>query len=159
MFFTPKRGSMIDISGRLYISTVEDAAAELAREYGLGLEIAEFCTAFNMDTDFETWDDLVKRQMRGVSRFLFHAPFNELCPAAVDSMIAGVAKKRYAQAAALMNSYGINAMVVHSGFMSVLYHETGSRKNRLSFGNGFFRISLKISSYTSKTCLSNHLIC
>ena len=112
---------MIDITGKLYISTVADKAAELALEHGLGLEIAEFCTAFNMDTNFESWDTLVKRQMIGVDRFIFHAPFNELCPTAIDPMIVEVAKKRFNQAYRLMRGYGIDCMVVHSGLMPNLY--------------------------------------
>ena len=33
----------------LYLSTIDPRAGEIARKYGLGLEIAEFCTALNMD--------------------------------------------------------------------------------------------------------------
>ena len=114
---------MTDLAGRLYISTIEGSAAELARTYGFGLEIAEFCTAFNMDTNFEVWDEKVKSQMSGVNRFIFHAPYNGLCPAAIDPMIAEVAEKRYTQAYNLMGAYGINTMIVHSGFMPQLYDE------------------------------------
>ena len=30
---------------RFYLSTIDPKAGQLAREYGLGVEIAEFCTA------------------------------------------------------------------------------------------------------------------
>jgi hypothetical protein len=33
----------------VYLSTIASDAAPLAREYGCGLEIAEFCTAWNME--------------------------------------------------------------------------------------------------------------
>ena len=112
---------MTDISGRLFLSTIAGDAAELACEYGFGLEIAEFCTAFNMDTAFDMWDERVRQSMIGVDRFIFHAPFNELCPAAVDPLIVDVAKKRYTQAYALMSGYGVSAMIVHSGFLPILY--------------------------------------
>ena len=128
---------MTDISGRLFISTIAQDAAGLAREHGIGLEIAEFCTAFNMDTDFETWDERVRLQMAGVERFLFHAPFNELCPAAVDPLIVDVAKKRYAQGYALMRGYGINAMVVHAGFIPTFYDEGWFAAKSINFWKEF----------------------
>ena len=115
---------MIDLAGKLYISTIADDAAGLALEYGLGLEITEFCTAYNMDVDFEKWDGIVRRKMRGIGRFTFHAPYNELCPAAIDPLVADVARTRYRQAYVLMRGYGINAMVAHAGFLPVLYHES-----------------------------------
>ena len=37
---------------KFYLSTIAPDAAPLAREHGLGLEIAEFCTAWNMDEKF-----------------------------------------------------------------------------------------------------------
>ena len=61
--------------------------------------------------------------MRGVGRLRFHAPFNELCPAAIDPMIVDVARKRYAQAYDLMRSYGISVMVAHTGFVPMVYFE------------------------------------
>ena len=38
---------------KLYISTIAEDDAELAQKYGLGLEIAEYCTAWNMDEFFD----------------------------------------------------------------------------------------------------------
>ena len=37
------------IGERLYVSTVASDAPETAEEFGLGLEIADFCTASNLD--------------------------------------------------------------------------------------------------------------
>ena len=37
----------------IYLSTIASDAPLFAREYGLGLEIAEFCTAWNIDRRFE----------------------------------------------------------------------------------------------------------
>ena len=130
---------IIDISGCTYISTSADGAAELAREYGFGLEIAEFCTAYNMDIDFEKWDDRVKSQMNGLDRFVLHAPFNELCPAAIDPLVAGVTKKRYAQTYELMNSYDISTMIVHSGFLPVLYDEGWFAEKSIVFWKEFLQ--------------------
>ena len=34
---------------QLFLSTIDPNAGKTAREYGLGVEIAEYCTAVNMD--------------------------------------------------------------------------------------------------------------
>ena len=40
-----------DFSKKLFVSTIAEDCAAAAREHSLGLEIAEFCYAPNMDTD------------------------------------------------------------------------------------------------------------
>jgi len=106
---------------RLFVSTVAEDARETALQYGLGLEIAEFCTAMNMDTDFEHWDARVRAKIDGFASVTFHAPFNELCPSAIDPRILQIARERYIQAAALAHSYGARRMVVHSGYVPLVY--------------------------------------
>ena len=51
---------MGDLREILYLSTTAEDAPELARENGLGLEIAEFCTASNMDRDYAAAGKLVR---------------------------------------------------------------------------------------------------
>ena len=106
---------------RLYLSTIADDAPETAAAYGLGLELAEFCTASNMDADFERTDALARAKMKRAGRAMLHAPFNELCPSAIDPLVLDVAKKRYAQAYELARGYGMRRMVVHSGFVPLIY--------------------------------------
>jgi sugar phosphate isomerase/epimerase len=110
-----------DISGRLYLSTVAEDAVPAAEQYGLGLEIAEFCTAMNMDENFTEYDGVVRRKLRNTARRILHAPFNELCPAAIDPKVYEIAKKRYQQAYELAGTYGIKRLVVHSGFVPLVY--------------------------------------
>ena len=69
---------------QLFLSTIAPDAAEEARRHGLGLEIAEYCTAWNMDEQFESTHAAVTKELTGVGRRLLHAPFNELFPCAVD---------------------------------------------------------------------------
>ena len=68
----------------IYLSTIDTAAASLAREYGLGIEIAEYCTAWNMDREFSAVDPLVRESLKGISRSTLHGPYNELFPCAID---------------------------------------------------------------------------
>lgn len=106
---------------RLYISTIADDARELALADGLGLEIADFCTAYNMDLLFEETDKAVREKMDGVSRFIFHCAYNELCPAAIDPLVREHTARRYAQALDLAARYGIRKAVIHTGFIPLVY--------------------------------------
>ncbi|MDR0917327.1 MAG: sugar phosphate isomerase/epimerase [Oscillospiraceae bacterium] len=111
----------IDTS-KLHISTVADDAEVTARAFGLGLEIAEFCTAMNMDApNFAQWDAKVRAETDGITQLTFHAPFNELCPAAIEPRVLDVARARYREAAALAASYGARRIVVHSGYVPHVY--------------------------------------
>jgi len=110
------------LKDRIYLSTIAPDAAKTARDWGLGIEIAEFCTASNMDTEFDVWDGKVREKLElAGGRCVFHAPFNELCPAAIDPLVLDVTKKRYRAAMELALSYGARRMVVHSGYMPFVY--------------------------------------
>ena len=107
----------------MYVSTIAEDARETALKYGLGLEIAEFCTASNMDGEFPKWDAIVREKLTGIPRCTMHAPFNELCPAAIEPRIYEVVRARYREAAALAQTYGARRMVVHSGYIPLVYHK------------------------------------
>ena len=44
----------------LYLSTIAPDAVHMAKEYGIHLEIAEYCTAWNMDEKFGGVDQVVR---------------------------------------------------------------------------------------------------
>ena len=48
---------------RFYLSTIAADAAGTARQYALGLEIAEYCTACNMDEHFPETDAAVREKL------------------------------------------------------------------------------------------------
>ena len=64
----------------IYLSTIANDASEIAGKYGLGIEIAEYCTAWNMDDEFTATDASVQVKLDGIERKVLHAPFNELFP-------------------------------------------------------------------------------
>ena len=106
---------------RLFLSTIADDAVQTAREFGLGVELAQFCLAENMDKTPPDVQASLDAALE-VPRRVFHAPFAELCPAAIDPLVREVAKRRYLQAAALAKRYGAEKMVVHSGFIPLVYY-------------------------------------
>ena len=106
------------IRDRLYVATMADDAARMAEQYGIGLEIDEFCMASNMDRDSLThMKQTVLEKMSSSRRYIFHAPHHELSPCAIDPMALELANLRYNQAYELAKHYGITRMVVHSGYI------------------------------------------
>lgn len=107
---------------QLYLSTIDPAAGSLARQNGLGVEIAEFCTAINADDFFEETNTAVLRQLEGVPRRVLHGPFNELFPCAIDPLARKLAAHRYEQSLSLARRYGASKVVLHGGYSPKLYY-------------------------------------
>ena len=113
---------MQDLRRRLYISTIAEDAAEQAALEGLGLEIADFCTASNMDETWEPYGRLGAEKMELPLPKTFHFPFAELCPCAIDPLVRRVTVQRHQQALKLAQSRGIVRCVVHAGYIPVVYY-------------------------------------
>lgn len=106
---------------RLFLSTIADDAVQTAREFGLGVELAQFCLAENMDKTPPDVQASLDAALQVPHRVL-HAPFAELCPAAIDPLVRAVTRRRFLQAAALAKRCGAEKMVVHSGFIPLVYY-------------------------------------
>lgn len=124
-------------SQSVFLSTIAADAAPLARQYGLGLEIAEFCTAYNMDLHFPETDAAVRGALEGVSRRIFHGPYNELFPCAIDPKARALAAERYAQAARLAGTYGAGKLILHSGYAPFLYYDCWFEEQSVQFWRAF----------------------
>ena len=106
---------------QLYLSTIDPEAGNIARAQGLGVEIADFCTACNADELFDETNRRVLAQTRGIARRVLHGPFNELFPCAIDPLARKLAAYRYAQALELTRQYGAQKLVLHGGYCPRLY--------------------------------------
>ena len=124
---------------RFYISTLDPNAADTAREYGLGLEIAEYCTAWNMDREFPETDAAVREKLEGVSRRVLHGPFNELFPCAIDPKARELAAYRYRQAIGLAKGYGADKVVLHGGYNPRLYYPCWYTEQSILFWKEFLQ--------------------
>lgn len=106
----------------IYLSTIAADAAQAAKEYGLGLEIAEYCTAWNMDEQFVQTDAAVREKLAGIGNCVLHAPFNELFPCAIDKKARALAADRYRQAIGLAKGYGATKVIIHGGYNPRIYY-------------------------------------
>ena len=123
----------------LYLSTVDSRAGELARKYGLGLELAEFCTAWNLDDEFPQTDAKVRKEMAGLDRFTLHGPYNELFPCAIDKKARRLARDRYLETLDIARGYGIRKIILHGGFNPYLYFPIWFTEQSTLFFKDFVR--------------------
>lgn len=122
---------------QIYLSTIAPDSASAAREQGFGLEIAEYCTAYNMDDYFKETDFSVREKLTGISRRVFHGPFNELFPCAIDPLARKLAAYRYRQAMALANQYGAEKIVIHGGYNPKIYYPCWYTEQSILFWKEF----------------------
>lgn len=120
-----------------YLSTMDANAHKLARRYGLGLEIAEYCTASNMDDRYPQTDAAVREKLTGIPNRVLHAPFNELFPCAIDPKARELARCRYRQAIALAQSYGAAKVVIHGGYHPRMYFPCWYTEQSIPFWRDF----------------------
>ena len=123
----------------VYISTTAPDASQLAVQYGLGIEIAEYCTAWNMDDEFTSTDAAVRIKLEGIERKVLHAPFNELFPCAIDRKARSLAAERYRQAIDLAKTYGATKVVVHGGYNPWIYYPVWYTEQSIIFWKEFLR--------------------
>ena len=122
---------------KLYISTIASDAVRVAREYGLNLEIAEFCTAWNMDEEFADIDPVVQKKLASSPKNLLHAPYNELFPCAIDRKARALAAERYRHAISLAKGYGSEKVIIHGGYQTMMYFPVWYTEQSILFWREF----------------------
>ena len=123
----------------IYLSTIAADADHCARQQGLGLEIAEFCTAINMDEKLADTSAELTTKLDGISRKILHAPFNELFPCAIDTKARELARERYRQAIALAQEYEASKVVIHGGYNPRIYYPVWYVEQSIVFWEDFVK--------------------
>ncbi|MBR2949362.1 MAG: sugar phosphate isomerase/epimerase [Lachnospiraceae bacterium] len=124
---------------QFYISTIDENSRVIALEAGFGIEIAEYCTAWNMDDEFEETDPVVRKTLDGIESCVLHGPFNELFPCAIDRKVRALAAERYRQAIALAKEYGAKKVIFHSGYYERLYYPVWFIEQSILFWKDYFK--------------------
>lgn len=124
---------------QLYLSTIDENAHLLAEAHGFGIELAEFCTPWYLDTEFDRVDPLVRQKLRCSDRFTLHAPFSELFPCAIDPKVRAVAAERYRQVIDAARRYGAKKVVVHGGYNPHIYFPVWYTEQSVVFWREFVR--------------------
>ena len=125
----------MDIRQRLHLSGMDSHAPELARKWGLGLEVTDFCYAPMLDDPATL--PAVREKMAGIDHFWLHAPFAELAPCAVDPLVREVTARRYRQALSAARQLGIRRLVIHSGYIPLVYFPEWFTEQSVTFWREF----------------------
>lgn len=123
----------------IFLSTIDPNAHILAARHGFGLEIAEYCTAWNLDELFPQTQAQVAEKIRQCPRRILHAPFNELFPCAIDPKAQALAAERYRQAIAVARSIGAEKVVIHGGFHPKIYYPVWYIQRSIAFWQEFLQ--------------------
>lgn len=123
--------------GKFYLSTIDEKAHLLAKQYDLGIEIAEFCTPWFLDMEFEQIDPKIREKLSCSDRFVLHAPFSELFPCAIDPKVRAVAAERYRQVIQIAQGHGISKIVVHGGYNPRIYFPIWYTEQSVLFWKAF----------------------
>ena len=124
---------------QIYLSTIASDAVRVAKEYGVNLEIAEYCTAWNMDEKFSDIDPVVRKKLTHSPRSLLHAPYNELFPCAIDKKARALAAERYRHAIALAKGYGSEKVIIHGGYQPMMYFPVWYTEQSILFWKEFLK--------------------
>lgn len=124
---------------KIYLSTIASDAVPASKKYGVNLEIAEFCTAWSMDEQFEAVDPEVREKLKHCRKSLLHGPFNELFPCAIDKKARSLAAERYWQAIELARRYGSEKVILHGGYHPLMYYPVWYIEQSVLFWKEFLR--------------------
>lgn len=122
---------------KLCLSCIDDTAPAHAARYGLGLEVTEFCTAARLEQDEAL--PAVRVQTADVPCRWLHAPFAELSPASIDPRVLAVTKLRYRQALQAADALDIHRLVIHSGFLPMVYFPEWFLDRSVEFWRAFLQ--------------------
>jgi len=122
---------------KLYLSTMDENAHLLAKQYGLGIEFVEFCTPWFLDDEFPAADKQVREKMKCSDRYVIHGPFSELFPCAIDPKVRQMAAERYRQVIQVASAYGIKKIVLHGGYNPRIYYPIWYTEQSVVFWKSF----------------------
>lgn len=110
--------------GEMWITEFANLTAPVAKRYGMGVELAEYCLSDRLDPPYfaPTHQQIRDEILPLVESCVFHAPYNELYPSAIEPKAVELCDLRYGQAWELALSYGAEKIIVHSGFVPTVYY-------------------------------------
>lgn len=121
----------------IYLSTIDDQAHLTAKQFGFGVELAEFCTPWYLDTELAQIDPIIREKRSCCSHAVLHAPFSEMFPCAIDPKIRAVATERFRQVVDVAERYDIEKIVVHGGYNPKIYYPVWYVEQSVRFWTDF----------------------
>ena len=146
---------------RIYIATFSENAAAVAAAHGFGIEVNDFCISENLDGDKvegslqAACGQLSRAGIAAAdfgTRAIFHGPFTEIIPASIDHRVVSLGMERLQEAYWAAERMGIRRMVVHTGYVPLLYFKEWHHEKSLDFWRRYmdgkprdFRLYIELS--------------
>lgn len=121
---------------RFLLNTFGPSSPELARRYGLGLELLEYSIATQLD-EAERWDAQVRERIAGIARVALHGPYYDLVPGSADPEIRRVTAARFGRAYELALRHGADRVVFHTGYVPRVYYRDAWLDSSAAFWRSF----------------------
>ena len=71
------------------------------------------------------------------NELIFHAPYNELLPHAIEPLVVDIARKRYRESYELCEKYKLRKMVVHANYIPTVYFKEWFIPKQIEFWKDF----------------------
>lgn len=127
----------IDYSQDAAHPVVFQRAATIAKAWGLGLELAEFCVTENIEDRFDETLPRFENNCQSSQLKVMHGPFFELYPHAIDPKVAQIAWERYDWSWNLCKKYQIDKLVCHPNFVKEIYYPEWFISRQVDFWQRF----------------------
>lgn len=130
---------------QLFIATFSNDAAQLARAYGIGLELNHTCISEMLDlSNRDALLEEIRRDMDASGadtpqKLLLHGPFTEIYPAAIDYRARELGMQRLNEAYEVAETLGVTRMIVHNGWLPFIYFKSWQTEKGALFWQAFLR--------------------
>ena len=135
---------MKQVKDRIFVATFSENAVSVIRRHGIGIELNDLCISENRDSERrQTTTDVIRQEIRsaGVTpqQIIAHGPFTEICPASIDHRAVEMGRRRLDEAWNLLQNLGICRMVVHTGYIPLIYYPQWQLEKSLGFWKDFLK--------------------
>lgn len=137
------------LCNKLHIATYSKDAIDMAKNFGLGIELNHVCISELLDADkIEETIKWIKSDLESAdlpfpatknAPILLHGPFTEIVPGAMDHRAVDLALQRMEEAYELCMKIGVDRMIVHSGYFPPMYYKEWHHEKSLIFWDKFLQ--------------------
>lgn len=117
--------------------TYKERTAKIAKQYQMGLELAEFCISENLEEKYCEVLPHFEYNRNSVDAVVLHAPYNELYPHAIDKAASELAYRRYQQIWEICKKYQIPKIIIHGNYVPSLYFPEWFKARNIEFWKRF----------------------
>lgn len=126
-----------EVVGETEKITYKKRTAPIAQQYGMGLELAEFCISENLNKTDSSVISHFEYNRKSSADSVLHAPYNELFPHAIDPNAVKLAWDRYDMVWNICLKYEIHKIIVHANYVQCLYYPEWFKARNIEFWSRF----------------------